>query len=74
MAAKIPLLIMLFSLIGAITYSPYFYLLFAFGFILPLAQADLRMYLYPVAAIAKLTGRKLNCPKCNSKGTMFRSI
>jgi hypothetical protein len=44
--AKIPLLIMLVSLVGAIAYSPYFYLLFVFGFILPLAQADLRMYLY----------------------------
>ena len=74
MAAKIPLFIMLVSLIGALAYSPYFYLLFVLGLVLPLAQADLRMYLYPIAVIAKLAGRKLNCPKCNSKGTMFRSI
>ena len=73
MAAKIPLLIIIVSLIGAIAYSSYFYLLFTLGFILPLAQADLRMYLYPIAATAKLLGKKLNCPKCNSKGAMFRS-
>ena len=74
MAVKIPLLIMLVSLVGAIAYSPYFYILFVFGLILPLAHADLRMYLYLIAVISKFAGRKLNCPKCNSKGTMFRSI
>lgn len=74
MAAKIYLLIMLVSLVGVITYSAYFYLLFTLGLILPLAQADLRMYLYPIAVIAKLLGKKLNCPKCNSKGAMFRNI
>lgn len=74
MAAKIPVLIILVSLIGAITYSSYFYLLFSLGLVLPLAQADLRMYLYPIAVIAKLLGKKLNCPKCNSKGAMFRNI
>jgi hypothetical protein len=74
MAAKIPLLIIIVSLIGAIAYSSYFYLLFVLGLILPLAQADLRMYLYPIAAISKLAGKKLNCPKCNSKGTMYRNI
>ncbi len=74
MAAKIYLSIMLVSLIGVITYSSYFYLLFTLGLILPLAQADLRMYLYPIAVIAKLLGKKLNCPKCNSKGAMFRNI
>jgi len=74
MAAKIPVLIIVISFIGAITYSSYFYLLFTFGLVLPLAQADLRMYLYPVAVISKLLGKKLNCPKCNSKGTMFRNI
>lgn len=74
MAAKIPLLIIIVSLIGIITYSSYFYLLFVIGLILPLAQADLRMYLYPVAVISKLAGKKLNCPKCNGKGTMFRNV
>lgn len=74
MVAKIPVLIIIVSLIAVITYSSYFYILFFLGLVLPLAQADLRMYLYPVAAIAKLAGRKLNCPKCNSKGTMFRNI
>ena len=74
MAAKVPLLIIIVSLIGAIAYSSYFYLLFAFGLILPLAQADLRMYLYPIAVISKLAGKKLNCPKCNSQGGMFRQF
>ena len=74
MSAKIPLLIIIVSLIGAIAYSSYFYLLFSLGLIFPLAHADLRMYLYPVAFISKLAGRKLNCPKCNSKGTMFRNV
>jgi hypothetical protein len=74
MAAKVPLLIIIVSLIGAIAYSSYFYLLFVLGLILPLAQADLRMYLYPIAVISKLAGKKLNCPKCNSKGTIFRNI
>lgn len=72
MAAKVPLLIIIVSLVGAIAYSPYFYLMFAFGLVLPLAHADLRMYLYLVAVISQLAGRKLNCPKCNSQGGMFR--
>ena len=74
MAAKVPLLIIIVSLIGAIVYSSYFYLMFAFGLILPLAQADLRMYLYPIAVISKLAGKKMNCPKCNSQGGMFRQF
>jgi len=73
MAAKIPVLIIIVSLIGAFAYSPYFYALFVLGLIIPLAQADFRMYLYPVAAVAQLSGKKLNCPKCNSKGTMFKN-
>ena len=74
MAAKVPLLIIIVSLIGAIAYSSYFYLLFVLGLILPLAQADLRMYLYPIAVISKLAGKKMNCPKCNSQGGMFRQF
>ena len=74
MAAKFSLLIMIVSLIGVIAYSSYFYLMFVFGLIFPLVQADLRMYLYPVAVIAKLAGKKLNCPKCNPIGTMFRNF
>jgi len=74
MAAKIPLLIIIASLIGVIIYSSYFYGLFILGLVIPLAQADLRMYLYPVAMISKLAGKKLNCPRCNSKGTMYRNI
>ncbi len=74
LAAKVPLLIMSASLIAAISYSPYFYLLFAFGLVLPLAHADLRLYLYPIAVILKLAGKKLNCPVCNSNGTMLRNI
>ena len=73
-AAKVPLLIIIVSLIGAIAYSSYFYLLFVLGLILPLAQADLRMYLYPIAVISKLAGKKMNCPKCNSQGGMFRQF
>ncbi|MDD5597041.1 MAG: hypothetical protein PHV82_03785 [Victivallaceae bacterium] len=72
LAAKVPLLIILVSLIGAITYSRYFYLMLGLGMVLPLARADFRMYLYPVALIAKLAGKKLNCPRCNPQGGMFR--
>lgn len=72
MAAKIPILIIIVSLIGVFAYSPYFYLLFVLGVVLPLAQADFRMYLYLIAVISKLAGKKLNCPNCNSQGGMFR--
>jgi hypothetical protein len=74
MAAKIPVLMIIISLIGVIAYSSYFLILFFLGMVIPLVQADFRMYLYPVAAISKLTGRKLNCPKCNSQGGMFRQF
>ena len=74
MAAKFPLALMLIALIGVLVYSKYFWFLFGLGLAIPLARADFRLYLYPVAALCKLAGKKLNCPKCNSKGTMFRNI
>ncbi|MDD5697751.1 MAG: hypothetical protein PHH77_03965 [Victivallaceae bacterium] len=70
--AKTPVAVMLIGLIGAVACSPYFYLLFIIGLVLPLAQADFRLYLYPVAVIAKLAGKKLNCPECSSGGTMYQ--
>lgn len=73
-AAKIPLFIMLVSLAGVIACSSYFYIAAVFGFIIPLVQADFRMYLYPVAVIAKIAGKKLNCPKCNPQAGMFKRL
>lgn len=74
MAAKLSLLIIIFSLVGAIIYTNYFYLLTFVGLMLPFSRADFRLYLYPVAVIAKLFGRELNCPRCNPHGTMFKKI
>lgn len=73
MAAKLSLFIIIFSLLGVIFYTNYFYLLTFVGVMLPFARADFRLYLYPVALIAKLFGKKLNCPRCNPQGTMFKS-
>jgi hypothetical protein len=73
MAAKLSLFIIIFSLLGVIIYTNYFYLLTFVGVMLPFARADFRLYLYPVAVLAKLFGRKLNCPRCNPQGTMFKN-
>jgi hypothetical protein len=72
LAAKLPLFIMGLGVLGGLFYSSYLYLLALLGFIMPLAMADFRLYLYPVAAVAHCFGKKLNCPKCEPQGSMFR--
>ena len=53
--------------------TPYLYLLAAVIFLLPLARADLRLYLFlPVTLAFLLFRKKVNCPKCNPGGTLFR--
>lgn len=52
------------GLVGAVVYSRYFLVFCGLGAVIPLANADLRLYLYPIVAIAGLAGAKINCPKC----------
>lgn len=46
-------------------------LLSALGLFIPLARADMRLYLYPVVAIAKLFGASIGCPDCHPTGKIF---
>lgn len=72
LAVKFPIILMLAGIIGGVFFSKYMFILAAFGLIYPLAMADLRIYLYPVATIAHCLGKKLNCPKCEPGCSMFR--
>ncbi|MCP3968448.1 MAG: hypothetical protein GY750_19020 [Lentisphaerae bacterium] len=72
MAAKLPLLLIVIGITAALIYSKYFYIIAVFGFIIPLARADFRLYLYPVTAICCLLDKKVNCPRCNPHGSVFR--
>ena len=72
LSSKLPLIVILSGVFGALIYSKYILIVPLFGLIYPLAMADLRLYLYPVAAIAHLFGKKLNCPKCEPTCSMFR--
>lgn len=67
------LLLALFTAVGAYFFTPYLYLPAAVLFLLPLALADLRLYLFlPVVLAFLLFRKKVNCPKCNPGGTLFR--
>ena len=44
--------------------SQYWFLLAFIGFSLPIANADLRLILYPVVAISAFLGKTIKCPKC----------
>ncbi|MBR2365524.1 MAG: hypothetical protein IKA79_10010 [Lentisphaeria bacterium] len=63
----------LLCILAAIFFSPYFYIASVIIFLLPLAQADMRMYLFLPVLLAHIAGKKVNCPKCNPSGTLFRS-
>ena len=53
--------------------TPFLYFPAAVIFLLPLALADLRLYLFlPVFFSALLFRKKVNCPCCNPSGTLFR--
>ncbi len=42
------------------------------GLIWPLANADFRMLLFPVVLIGKLSGKLVNCPRCEPGANIFR--
>jgi hypothetical protein len=72
LAAKFPIILMVAGIIGGLFFSRYMLILAGFGLIYPLAMADLRIYLYPIASIACSLGKELNCPKCEPGCSMFR--
>ncbi|QSH41249.1 hypothetical protein P0136_09015 [Lentisphaerota bacterium ZTH] len=72
MPAKFPLLLILAGIIGMTVFSKYMLLLSFSGIMIPLASADFRLFMYPVAAVADLLGKAVNCPRCNPFGSVFR--
>ena len=71
---KLPYLIAaLLAALAALFLTPYLYILSVLILLLPLAQADLRLYLFLPLLLAHLAGKKVNCPVCNPGGTLFRS-
>ena len=71
---KLPCLIaaLLFALAAPFV-TPYLCIVSVILLLLPLAQADLRLYLFLPLLLAHLAGKKVNCPVCNPGGTLFRS-
>lgn len=69
---KLPIILIFSGIIGALFFSQYMLLLTCMGLMYPLAMADLRMYIYPIASIAHLCGKQLNCPKCEPYCSVFR--
>lgn len=63
----------LLSLIAAFFLTPYLSIAAMIFLLLPLAQADLRLYLFLPVFLAHLAGKKVNCPKCNPGSCLFRS-
>ena len=70
--AKISLLLIIVGIILSPIFSVYWLFLSLVGVIIPLANADLRMLLYPYVAISKLFGREVNCPKCQPGASIFK--
>lgn len=66
------LLAFLFA-VAAVFSTPFLWAVSIILLLLPLAQADLRIYLFLPVFLAHLAGKKVNCPKCNPGGTLFRS-
>ncbi|MFA6294422.1 MAG: hypothetical protein WC637_21710 [Victivallales bacterium] len=56
----------------ALLVSKYWLILSAAACIIPLVNADFRLYLYPFVALGKLSGKEVNCPKCAVSGTIFK--
>ena len=71
--AKLALLAMAAGCALALVYSPWWLALAVLGYALPLANADLRLALYPVVAVAALCGKKVNCPNC-ADGSIFSRL
>ena len=72
LARKLPLLFLLTGIVLGIILGKLWFIIAVVGILITLAGADFRLVLYPVAALAALCGKKMNCPKCNPHGGMFR--
>lgn len=70
--SKISLSLIILGALLGLLFSRYCLILAAAGCIIPLANADFRMYLYPFVALGKLFGKEVNCPKCATSGTIFK--
>ena len=70
---KLALLVMAAGCALAMMFSAWWLALAALGAVLPLANADLRLTLYPVVAVASLCGKKVNCPNC-ADGSVFSRL
>ena len=53
--------LMLAALAGGIFYSPYLYFLAGLLYVIPLMNADLRLFLFPFVLLKKVLGRKISC-------------
>ena len=72
LAWKSSLILITAGILVGLLYSPYGLLISLLGYVLPLANADLRLLLYPFVAISCLCGGKANCPKCEPTCSVFR--
>jgi hypothetical protein len=69
---KISLSFIVLGAVLSLFISRYWVILSAAACFIPLANADFRLYLYPFAAIGKMLGKEVNCPKCATSGTIFK--
>ncbi len=69
---KISLSLIVLGIVLGLFFVKYWLTLSVIGFFIPLANADLRLYIYPFVAVAKLFGKKINCPKCTGSGRIFK--
>lgn len=72
LARKLPLCFLVIGIVLGSLLGNLWFIIAVVGILITLAGADFRMVLYPVAALAALCGKKMNCPKCNPHGGMFR--
>jgi len=56
----------------ALSIDPWYLTLAAAGLVWPLANADLRMILFPVVMLGKAMGKQVNCPRCEPGARIFR--
>ncbi len=69
---KISLSLILLGAVLGLLISKYWFILSAAACVIPLVNADFRLYLYPFVALGKLSGKEVNCPKCAVSGTIFK--
>jgi len=70
--SKISLSLILLGAVLGLLISKYWLILSASACVIPLVNADFRLYLYPFVALGKLSGKEVNCPKCAVSGTIFK--